>query len=78
MIEGEEQRPMSIILADGRNGELVTEGEKSLGGEGKEGGLRLRICYRIWMVKDVDGTIAAWRGSVSSWVFRWKVLKAKY
>ena len=78
VIDGEEQLPLSIILADGSNGELVTEGEKSLGGEGKEGGLRLRICYRIWMVKDVDGTIAAWRGSTSFWVFRRKVLKAKF
>ena len=40
--------------------------------------MRLRICYRIWMVKDVDGTIAAWRGSTSFWVFRRKVLKAKF
>ena len=75
MIDGEEQLPLSIILVDGSNGELVTEGEKFLGGEG--GGVRLRICYRIWKEKDVDRTIAAWRGSASFWVFRRKVLKVK-
>ena len=76
MIDGEEQLPLSIILVDGSNGELVTEGEKFLGGEG--GGVRLRICYRIWKEKDVDRTIAAWRGSTSSWVFQQKDLKANY
>ena len=75
MIDGEEQLPLSIILVDGSNGELVTEGEKFLGGEG--GGVRLRICHRIWKEKDVDRTIAAWRGSASFWVFRRKVLKVK-
>ena len=34
VIEGEEQLPLSIILVDGSNGELGTEGEKSSGGEG--------------------------------------------
>ena len=38
MIEGEEQLPMSIILADGSNGELGSEGEKSSSGEGGGGG----------------------------------------
>ena len=57
VIDGEEQLPLSIILVDGSNGELVTEGEKFLGGEG--GGVRLRICYRIWKEKDVGGTVAA-------------------
>ena len=37
MIDGEEQLPLSIILVDGSNGELVTEGEKFLGGEGGGG-----------------------------------------
>ena len=47
VIEGEEQLPLSIILADGNNGELGTEGEKSSGGDGGGGGWSLRICYRI-------------------------------
>ncbi|RVW88462.1 putative ribonuclease H protein [Vitis vinifera] len=38
VIEGEEQLPLSIILADGNNGELGTEGEKSSGGDGGGGG----------------------------------------
>ena len=33
--EGEEQLPLSIILADGSTGEMDTEGEKSLGGDGR-------------------------------------------
>ena len=59
VIEGEEQLPLSIILVDGSNGELGTEGEKSSGGEGGAGGVSLRICYRIWKEKDVGGTVAA-------------------
>ena len=34
-IEGEEQLPLSIILADGSNGEMGPEGERSSGGEGR-------------------------------------------
>ena len=37
MIVGEEQLPLSIILVDGNNGEMVFEGEKSLVGEGVGG-----------------------------------------
>ena len=33
--EGEERLPLSIILADGSIGEMDTEGEKSLGGDGR-------------------------------------------
>ena len=68
VVEGEEQLPLSIILADDNSGELGTEGEKSPGGLGG-GGVSWRFCYRIWKEKDVGGTIAAWRGSTSSWVF---------
>ena len=37
MNDGEEQIPLSIILADGSNGEMASEGEKSLVEEGVGG-----------------------------------------
>ena len=37
MNDGEEQIPLSIILADGSNGEMAYEGEKSLVEEGVGG-----------------------------------------
>ena len=79
MVEGEEQLPLSIILADESNGELGTEGVKSSGRIDGGGGVSWRFCYRIWKEKDVGRMIAAWQGSASSassWAFRRKDSKA--
>ena len=74
--EGEEQLPLSIILADGNIGVMDTEGEKSLGGDG--GGVRLKFCYKSWKKEEIGGTTVVWRDSASSWVFRRMELKVKY
>ena len=75
-IEGEEQLPLSIILADGSNGEMGPEGERSSGGEGR--GDEFEI-----LLQDLEGRgcrwmIVAWRDLASFWVFRRKDLKEKY
>ena len=75
-IEGEEQLPLSIILADGSNGEMGPEGERSSGGEGR--GDEFEI-----LLQDLEGRgcrwmIVAWRDLASSWVFRRKDLKEKF
>ncbi|RVW45833.1 hypothetical protein CK203_086256 [Vitis vinifera] len=62
--EGDEQLPLSIILADGSTGEMDTEGEKSI-----------EVLYRIWKKEEIGGTTVVWRDSVTSWVFRRMELK---
>ncbi|RVW33333.1 putative ribonuclease H protein [Vitis vinifera] len=72
-IEGEEQLPLSIILADGCNGEMGPGGRDPR--VMKEGGMSSRYYYKTWKEEDVDGMIVAWRDLASSWAFRRKGLK---
>ena len=58
VIEGEEQLPLSIILVDGSNGELGTEGEKSSGGEGGAGGGEFED-----LLQDLEGKGCRWDSS---------------
>ena len=55
-IEGEEQLPLSIILADGSNGEMGPEGERSSGGEGK--GDEFEV-----LLQDLEGRGCRWDDS---------------
>ncbi|RVX04946.1 putative ribonuclease H protein [Vitis vinifera] len=55
-IEGEEQLPLSIILADGSNGEMGLEGERSSGGEGR--GDEFEI-----LLQDLEGRGCRWDDS---------------
>ncbi|RVX19563.1 hypothetical protein CK203_005041 [Vitis vinifera] len=55
-IEGEEQLPLSIILADGSNGEMGPEGERSSGGEGRGDEFEL-------LLQDLEGRGCRWDDS---------------
>ena len=70
----EEQTPLSIILADGSKGGLVSEGEKQVAGDGPGGSLR--GCFRIWM--GAGGTTVTWRGLANSWASPRTGLKGKF
>ncbi|RVW46466.1 hypothetical protein CK203_067277 [Vitis vinifera] len=53
--DGDKQIPLSIILAKDSTGEMASEGEKTMAGEGV--GVSLRSCYRIWKGKAIDEMI---------------------
>lgn len=56
--DGDKQIPLSIILAKDSTGEMASEGEKTMAGEGV--GVSLRSCYRIWKGKAIDEMITVW------------------
>ena len=55
-IEGEKQLPLSIILADGNNGEMGPKGERSSGGEGREDEFEV-------LLQDLEGRGCRWDDS---------------
>ena len=55
-IEGEEQLPLSIILADGSNEEMGPKGERSSGGEGR--GDEFEV-----LLQDLEGRGCRWDDS---------------
>ena len=56
VVNGEEQIPLRIILADGSNGELVSKGEKSVVGEGVGGEFE-------GLLQDTEGKGCRWDNS---------------
>ncbi|KAL6331568.1 hypothetical protein AAG906_011508 [Vitis piasezkii] len=56
VVNGEEQIPLRIILADGSNGELVSKGEKSVVGEGVGGEFE-------GLLQDMEGKGCRWDNS---------------